>query len=238
MTLSNVSLVGFYGTVENVEDDPLKLGRVKVRVVNHHEELEEDDLVWMTVGSPTTSASIRGIGTSPTWLMKGSIVYGMYFDGLTRQVPIIMGTIPVIPGMDDDNHSVSVFARGEAGPSNETGPDISGSPQYSKNKTIITEAGHTVVVDDTPGSERIIVQHMTGSSVSIIANGDVIVNSVNDSYHLVSGTANTVVQGAASTKAKGITLTSDAAIDITAKQKCTVTSSQQIILKAPNVSIQ
>lgn len=226
----------FVGTVEDVANDPLQLGRVKVRVVNHHEELSVDDLQWMTVGTPTTSPSTNGIGTSPTWLLVGTTVYGMYFDGNARQVPIIMGTLPTIPDMDDSKHSVSTLARGIAHPTT-SGPDVSGSPKYPFNKVITTGSGHIIEIDDTPGAPRIVARHSSGSYLAINVNGDVIAFSVNDAYHLASGDSKTEVGGKASVKAKTISLTADGDISVAAKGTCKISSTSKVTISAPSVSI-
>lgn len=227
----------FVGTVVNVKDDPMKLGRVRVRVVNHHEELKEEDLQWMTVGMPTTSASIQKTGSSPTWLEKGSIVYGQYFDGEARQVPIVMGTLHTMPDRKEDKSTVSKRALGKGEKIKGKGPDVSGAPQYPDNKVIETPSGHLIEIDDTKGKERLLVVHKSGSYIAINPNGDVIVHSVNDIYNLGNKQSNTTVDGAAGITAKGITLKSSEKINIEAKKTCTIKSSANVIIDAPTVSI-
>jgi hypothetical protein len=232
------NLVGFFGKVEDVQNDPEQLGRVKVRVINHHDTLSVDDLQWMTVGTPTTSPSVQGMGTSPTWLMVGSLVYGMYFDGQARQVPVIMGTIPVIPNRDSDLHSVSKLARGLDSQKSTRGPDIGGAPQYPFNKTITTPGGHVIEIDDTPSNERLVVKHTSGSYIAINKDGDVVVNSAHDSYHLVSGDSTTTVDGDVKQSGKSIKLTSESSFTIDSKGPCKVNSTTAVIISAPKVSIQ
>ena len=67
--------VWWYGVVED-RKDPLYLGRVKVRVIGWHtddktegEGIPTEDLPWADVISPINSASISGIGISPTGIM-------------------------------------------------------------------------------------------------------------------------------------------------------------------------
>ena len=45
----------FIGIVEDIED-PKKLGRAKVRILNEHDEVETDNIPWAHVMMPTTSA--------------------------------------------------------------------------------------------------------------------------------------------------------------------------------------
>ena len=90
----------WFGTVEN-RDDPLKIGRYKVRVVGIHTadktELPTEDLPWATTLQPTTSAAMSGIGCNPG-LVNGSWVM-VVFTSSDYQVPIIIGSVAGIPGV-------------------------------------------------------------------------------------------------------------------------------------------
>lgn len=106
MTVRNNAVRNFNWFVGVVEDrqDPLKLGRVKVRCFGYHTDvtcggedgddcLDTEHLPWAEIGMPPTSASIEGIGRSPTGLVEGSYVYGFFKDGPKTQEPIILGTL-------------------------------------------------------------------------------------------------------------------------------------------------
>ncbi len=74
--------VWWYGVVED-RKDPLFLGRVKVRVIGWHtddktpnEGIPTEDLPWADVILPITSATISGIGSSPTGMVPGTHVFG------------------------------------------------------------------------------------------------------------------------------------------------------------------
>lgn len=91
----------FYtGVVEDIQD-PMMLGRVRVRVVGVHTEnkvlLPSEDLPWATPVMPITSASMNGIGASPTGLVCGSWVIVFFTDGDSKQQPMVMGSIIGIP---------------------------------------------------------------------------------------------------------------------------------------------
>jgi hypothetical protein len=87
----------FFGVVENRIDDPLQLGRVKVRILNYHSPFDSDiktkELPWATVMLPTTEAGTSGVGSS-NGLVDGSWVFGFFKDGKHAQQPVIIGTIP------------------------------------------------------------------------------------------------------------------------------------------------
>jgi len=92
--------VWWQGVVEDVID-PMKAGRVRVRVVGYHnpskDELPTKDLPWALPIMPVTSASTTGIGHSSTGLVPGSVVIGFFRDGHLAQQPIIFGSIPGLP---------------------------------------------------------------------------------------------------------------------------------------------
>jgi len=91
----------FFGVIED-NDDPLKLGRVRVRVIGDHTQKKEgriptDGLPWAIhiVTSPNTQ--MNGMGNSPTNLYKGTWVVGFYIDGPNKQMPLIFGSFGGVP---------------------------------------------------------------------------------------------------------------------------------------------
>lgn len=78
----------FTGVVED-RHDPLKQGRVRVRVAGVHpfsriqgdvEGMPIEDLPWMSVVLPVTSAGMSGNSGSITGLVEGSHVFGQWLD--------------------------------------------------------------------------------------------------------------------------------------------------------------
>lgn len=90
----------FQGVVEDIFD-PEGLGRVRVRIFGLHTEdksmLPTENLPWASPIMPLTSASINGVGTSPTGVINGSWVIGFFRDGEWAQDPIVWGTVPGKP---------------------------------------------------------------------------------------------------------------------------------------------
>tara|TARA_B100000900_G_scaffold179959_2_gene152592 strand:- start:7444 stop:8583 length:1140 start_codon:yes stop_codon:yes gene_type:complete len=72
----------YFGVVED-RNDPLKVGRVRVRVHQLHTDNKSDiatpDLPWSQVILPTTSAGLSGFGHGHG-LVEGTTVYGMFRD--------------------------------------------------------------------------------------------------------------------------------------------------------------
>ena len=86
----------FIGVVKNIQD-PLELGRVKVRIYGVHPDntadADEDDLPWAQVVVPVTEGGTSGIGTS-IGIKPQSQVYGIFLDGKNSQLPLVLGSIP------------------------------------------------------------------------------------------------------------------------------------------------
>lgn len=86
----------FFGVVE-ARNDPLKMGRCKVRVVGLHTHdrsiLPTEDLPWASLMTPIAS------GSNPCALppIEGSVVGVMFADYPDCQIPIVMGVIPHTP---------------------------------------------------------------------------------------------------------------------------------------------
>lgn len=102
MELINNNLQWFTGIVED-RMDPLKRGRVRVRVHGLHpfqktqgpvSGVPTDELPWMSVILPITSAAMSGISGSVTGPVEGTAVYGHFLDKY-RQNGVILGTYSV-----------------------------------------------------------------------------------------------------------------------------------------------
>jgi hypothetical protein len=83
--------IWWYGVVEDI-NDPLKTGRVRVRIFGWHtdnlQELPTKDLPWSQPGlSPSGSKSF-----SPPRL--GDYVMGFFSDGESAQAPVLLSVFP------------------------------------------------------------------------------------------------------------------------------------------------
>lgn len=81
----------WYGVVEDT-NDPLKTGRVRVRIFGHHtdnlQELPTSGLPW---AQPTLSPSNSKTFSPPR---LGDYVMGFFSDGESAQAPVLMGVFP------------------------------------------------------------------------------------------------------------------------------------------------
>lgn len=100
----NHQMVWFQGVVED-RNDPLQLGRVKVRCVGYHTENKQDlpteDLPWAHPIQPITSAGVSGIGTTPLGPVEGTWVVGFFRDGDSAQNPVVFGTLGALRAPSD-----------------------------------------------------------------------------------------------------------------------------------------
>lgn len=96
----------FQGVVED-RQDPLKLGRVKVRILGCHTPdktfILSEDLLWAYIIQPVTSLAMNGLGISPLGPVPGTWVFGFFRDGTDMQEPVIMGTFAGVPQTAPDN---------------------------------------------------------------------------------------------------------------------------------------
>lgn len=94
-----------YDAVVEDINDPVKMGRVRVRVFGLHTDntslIPTEELTWARVLMPVTSASISGIGQSPTGLLPGTWVM-VAFQDAEQQYPIVIGSYHGFPGKNTE----------------------------------------------------------------------------------------------------------------------------------------
>ena len=187
------------GTVIDAAGDPLKLGRVRVRVRNVDDYKEDDQITqWATCVTPVTSASYRQVGDTPS-LLEGSEVFGFFADRNRGEVRIVVGSIGPWPDEDDGSNALAFEARGK-----ETGikeklhpvePESAFNAQYPFNRVIRTRKGHKIELDDTDGAERINIYHSSGTSIEMAPDGRLTIRNPGDSFEVVGGVKNIAVVG-------------------------------------------
>ena len=88
------------GVVED-RNDPVKLGRVRVRVYGWYSENKQKvptaSLPWAQVIQQSNSAANGDVGYSPTGIVEGTWVMGIFLDGERAQQPLVIGTLSGIP---------------------------------------------------------------------------------------------------------------------------------------------
>lgn len=163
----------FIGIVED-RDDPLQLGRVRVRVFGVHSESLDDipvsSLPWAVPLMPATSASVSGIGHSVSQYVPGTMVFVFFMDGEAKQQPIILGSAHGLP------QAKSVFGKNgyleteyieNVTPNAQTGNQV-----QTETGVPVTSSDGTPVTTDPVGTEepvdisRAVAKY--GSSVQLV----------------------------------------------------------------------
>ena len=138
----------FVGVVED-RNDPLRLGRVRVRCLGYHtsdlRELPSTDLPWAHVMHPVTDPSMQGMGSTPSFLVEGSWVVGFFRDTQEKQQPLIIGSLPGIPDEEADNRYGFNDPRGPYSEQVEYAGDVWNGP-YPTGKML---SGHKTGESDT-----------------------------------------------------------------------------------------
>jgi len=132
--------IWWIGFVEN-RQDPLKLGRLKVRCVgwnaDNKMELPTDILPWAQVAFPINN-------TNPYCPKEGDMVFGFFMDGEMTQQPVVLGSFP----------SVALKAANiqEAYSDPRTSDELKASPRSPETKKYNTDGTGIVITEKTQAS--------------------------------------------------------------------------------------
>lgn len=195
----------FLGEVVNVADDPLKIGRVKVKVFGVYDEIKDEDLPWAQIVVPVTMGVTnnggQGLGQY-LGILVGTQVFGIFLDGPSSQLPLVVGTIP----QEDDFNSKAI-------------------ENYPHNKVYETEQGHYKEYDDTPDKTRIREQHASGTYTEMKHSGsrDTLIKKNEDLE--VEGNRVTIIRKDDTLEIKGnLNIIVDGSAMISTKEATTITS--------------
>lgn len=235
-SLGQEGFVWFLGVVED-RNDPLKLGRVRVRIYNFHTDnkalMPTNELPWATIMVPPTNPSYKQVGISPNGLTIGATVIGFFMDGNDGNQPVIMGTMHGIPNNSEQNHDVKTLTR-EINDQNkqydEYEPQTPYAAKYPYNKVFTTESGHIVEFDDTPGQERIHIFHKTGSYTEINKDGRRVDKTMDKHYEIIISDQTVHIKGNQEVKINGN-------VNILVDGTYTLESKGNMLFKAPRIDL-
>lgn len=211
----------WFGEIEDV-NDPKDNGRVRVRIFGYNPVdrsiLPTDTLKWFITGV-VQSAAQDGFGTSPTGYEKGTMVFGYYIDAERQEGVVVMA----LNFIKDGKNSVSPLATGVDGGGEQTKqrksniqkdiktanggtwsePETQFAPEYPLNRVMTSRAGHVVEYDDTPGKERIVIQHKSGSFTEHHPDGDRVDRTTGTAFEILLGGKNIICVGDLNLNATG-----------------------------------
>ena len=214
------NFIWFVGVVEDI-NDPVQLGRVRVRCFGWHtddkSQIPTEMLPWAIPVNPVTGASISGVGETPTGLVQGAWVIGFFIDGERAQEPAILGSIAASPyddintelGFNDPDEEfprylkesdVNRLARGTQTKTYEPDssieePEDPYNAQYPYNRVMESRSGHVKEYDDTPDAERIRELHKSGTFYQVHPDGTISTHIVRDRYTVVANNDSFHVSG-------------------------------------------
>jgi len=132
--------VWWIGFVEN-RQDPLKLGRLKVRCVgwnaDNKMQLPTDALPWAQVILPINN-------TNSYCPKEGDMVFGFFMDGEMAQQPVVIGSFPSI--------ALKAANIQEAYSDPRTSDELKVSPRSPEKKTYNTDGTGIVITEKTQAS--------------------------------------------------------------------------------------
>ena len=95
--------------------------------------------------------------------------------------------------------------------------DVDSPPQYPYNNVTLTESGHSFELDDTPGKERVRVQHRSGTFLEMQPDGTEVHKVYGDSYEIVAKNKNVMIKGQCNITIEGpcvISIVGDSIVNI------------------------
>jgi len=225
------NFVWWIGEVED-RNDPLRLGRVRVRCFGWHttdkELLPAKALPWANVVMPATAPA-----TSSSGLTRGVWVFGFFMDGNKAQRPVVIGHLPGYRFGSPGESELPRAARGEADylppgdvlrdgtvleevvvDPNDEQPDDPKTGQVNKwseparptdadYPTAMIQAHESGTYTQIAGSGRYTVQTNNGSYIEIDAGGNGKWKVITDNYEIVGGSKYVNVAGTVNMTVKG-----------------------------------
>lgn len=186
----------YEGRVEDI-DDPLKIGRVRVRVFGIHSQnqalIPTESLPWAVIKNSPDNPAKDGYGKSPVGLHVGSVVTVEFRDGEDMQQPVVTGSYTgvgdVPSSIDSRNSQNNSLTFGSFGAE----PETNASPETLKNKIYKSDTGIIIECDDTDG--RLRIYHPSGSLEELMPSGDRVSRTAGNDFKIVNGKRVVVTKG-------------------------------------------
>ena len=178
-------VIGFFLDAATMQQ-PMIIGSIPGKPVEEADPtkgfFDPTDVYPKTLNEPDTNRLVRGsIGETHPALIKRR---GM------RQTEVPLSTKPffamgVQPGVTEDVRKTW----------NEPSAKSDAPTFYPFNHVHESECGHVHEVDDTPGGERLLEQHISGTFTEIHPTGDKVVKVVGKNYEIIVSDNNILIEG-------------------------------------------
>lgn len=138
------------GVVEDRTSDPLKLGRMRIRMIGLHpskksseQGIRTEELLWVHPMLSIDNAAMNGIGKSSMGVVEGTWVFGFFRDKL-HQDAVAMGVLPGIPeeapnsgeGFNDPNEKYPLPSKLNEPDTNRLARNDVSIDEYDESKSI------------------------------------------------------------------------------------------------------
>ena len=178
-------VIGFFLDAATMQQ-PMIIGSIPGKPVEEADPtkgfFDPTDVYPKTLNEPDTNRLVRGsIGETHPALIKRR---GM------QQTEVPLSTKPffamgVQPGVTEDVRKTW----------NEPSAKSDAPTFYPFNHVHESECGHVHEVDDTPGGERLLQQHISGTFTEIHPTGDKVVKVVGKNYEIIVSDSNILIEG-------------------------------------------
>lgn len=85
----------------------------------------------------------------------------------------------------------------------ESAANVDVQPEYPYNNITMTESGHFMEMDDTPGRERVRLQHRSGTFMEMHPDGAEVHKILGDGYEIIAKNKNVLIKGICNITIKG-----------------------------------
>ena len=205
----------FYKGVIEDNNDPLKIGRLRVRILGVHDSnktlVPTNTLPWATINKSLDFGGFQsgiGISSVPT---KGTWVW-LFFDNNDVSSPVVIGAIPGITKTKQSGAGFSdpdgIYPKSDyLGKSDFNTINTS---SYLNNHVIQTPSGQLIEMND---GGHIKITHTSGTYIEMTVDGKLNIKTTNDTLIDVTGTTTLNSSGDLTITAPNTTINSDITIN-------------------------
>jgi len=248
---------GFYRGIVVDVDDPLKSGRIRVRVYPMFHAAEDDTLPWAILAdSNFGGAANEGKFSIPSinahvfvFFENGDHRFPVYFAG----APAIQDGVPDLPQLsrEDDGTVAAIDSAASKGVSTASGgswdePDSAYAAVYPNNKVYRSAKGIIIEIDDTDDNVRFHIYHPSGSRVEVDNDGNVVEHVSAEKTTVIINDNNIEVKGKQDTTTggnHGVNIGANGKVKVTGNYEievggnCTINASGSVTVSGSTVTV-